>query len=111
MHDVARDSALLKANKTFENLFEITCAHGEAVAAIWLEGETRMHWTFSDAKKKAFAYAARLCSLLPEKGFVAISMDTCKEWFPTFWGLILSGHEALLLDAAMADDLALHLMN
>ena len=111
MHDVARDSALLKANKTFENLFEITCAHGEAVAAIWLEGENRMHWTFSDAKKKAFAYAARLCSLLPEKGFVAISMDTCKEWFPTFWGLILSGHEVLLLDAAMADDLALHLMN
>ena len=110
MHDVARDSALLSRNKTFENLFELTCAHGDVPAAIWLEGEDEKHWTFSDAKKKACAYAAWLHQNLPQGGFVAISMDTCKEWFPTFWGLILSGHNVLLLDAAMGDDLALHLM-
>lgn len=110
MHDVARDSALLSRNKTFENLFELTCAHGDVPAAIWLEGEDEKHWTFSDAKKKAHAYAAWLDQNLPKGGFVAISMDTCKEWFPTFWGLILSGHNVLLLDAAMGDDLAMHLM-
>ncbi len=110
MHDVARDSALLSENKSFENLFEITCAHGDEPAAIWLEGETQRQWTFSEAKQKAFAYAAWLHERLPAGGFVAISMDTCKEWFPTFWGLMLSGHEVLLLDAAMGDELALHLM-
>ncbi len=110
MHDIARDSALLSQNKTFENLFQITCAHGDALAAIWLEGDAERHWTFTDVKNKAYAFAACLHGQLPEGGFVAIAMDTCKEWFPTFWGLILSGHSALLLDAAMGDELAAHLM-
>ncbi|MBE5815608.1 MAG: aminotransferase class I/II-fold pyridoxal phosphate-dependent enzyme [Clostridiales bacterium] len=111
MHDIARDSALLSQNKTLENLFAITCAHGDALAAIWLEGDAEKHWTFAQAGEKACSYAAWLTRHLPEGGFVAISMDTCKEWFPTFWGLILSGHNALLLDASMNDELALHLMN
>ena len=111
MHDIARDSALLSQNKTLENLFAITCAHGDALAAIWLEGEEQKHWTFAQMEQKACAYAAWLHNRLPDGGFVAISMDTCKEWFPTFWGLVLSGHNVLLLDAAMNDDLALHLMN
>lgn len=111
MHDIARDSALLSRNKTMENLFTITCAHGDALAAIWLEGEEEKHWTFSQIGEKACSYAAWLLNRLPRAGYVAISMDTCKEWFPTFWGLILSGHDVLLLDAAMNDELALHLMN
>ena len=110
MHDIARYSALLSEDKTFENLFELTCAHGEAVAALWLEDGREMRWTFDDARKKAYAYGAWLHQNLPRGGFVAISMDTCKEWFPTFWGLMLSGHDVLLLDAAMSDELALHLM-
>ncbi|MBP3648210.1 MAG: acyl--CoA ligase, partial [Clostridia bacterium] len=110
MHDIARDSALLSENKSFENLFEITCAHGDAIAAMWLEEEREMRWTFHDVRQKAYDYAAWLHQNLPEGGFVAISMDTCKEWFPTFWGLMLSGHDVLLLDAAMSDELALHLM-
>ncbi len=110
MHNVERDSALLSQEKTFENLFKITCAHKDTLAAIWLEGEEKKHWTFEDCRKKAEAYAAWLNSRLPAGGFAAVSMDTCKEWFPTFWGLILSGHDVLLLDAAMSDELAEHLL-
>ena len=111
MHDISRDSALLSENKTLENLYQLTCAHGDAVAAIWLEGEEKKQWTFSDYARKTRNYAAFLKERLPQGGYVAISMDTCKEWFPTFWGVILSGHNALLLDAAMQDELAVHLMH
>jgi len=60
MHDISRDSALLSENKTLENLYQLTCAHGDAVAAIWLEGEEKKQWTFSDYARKTRNYAAFL---------------------------------------------------
>lgn len=55
-------------------------------------------------------YAACLSRAFPGEGYIALSVDTCKEWFPLFWGVILSGRNALLIDAACADDTALRLL-
>ena len=54
-------------------------------------------------------YAAYLSTHVKAKpdSYVAIAMDTCKEWFPTFWGIIQAGYNALLVDVNLPDDLFL----
>ena len=37
--------------------------------------------------------------------YVVISMDTCKEWFPVFWGIIQAGYNALLVDVNLSDEM------
>ena len=37
--------------------------------------------------------------------YVVISIDTCKEWFPTFWGIIQAGYNALLVDVNLPDEM------
>ena len=110
LHDVARDSALLSDCKTLETLFTLTCAHGEDAAAIYLEDGVEKKITFDEYRAMADDYAAYLADGLEPGGYVAISMDTCKEWFPTFWGVIRSGHDALLIDAALSDEMVRYLL-
>ena len=52
-------------------------------------------------------YAAYLRSHINAKpdSYVAISMDTCKEWFPTFWGIIQAGYNAVLIDVNLPDEM------
>lgn len=109
--DIVRDSALLSQEKTLQKLFELTCAHGDLTAAMWLEGEKQCSVTYARYRQMTDDYSAYLQQSLPDDGgYVAICMDTCMQWFPTFWGVIRSGHRALLLDASMSDALASHLM-
>ena len=110
LHDVARESALLSDCKTLETLFTLTCAHGEDAAAIYLEDGVEKKITFDEYRAMADDYAAYLADGLEPGGYVAISMDTCKEWFPTFWGVIRSGHDALLIDAALSDEMVRYLL-
>jgi 8-amino-7-oxononanoate synthase/acyl carrier protein len=57
-------------------------------------------------------YAAYLSTHVKAEpdSYVAIAMDTCKEWFPTFWGIIQAGYNALLVDVNLPDDLFLYLI-
>ena len=102
--------ALLEQTKTLETLFRLTCGHGDADAALFLENGEEMRWSYRQYEAMTRRYAAWLRRAFPGEGYVAISVDTCKEWFPLFWGVILSGHNALLIDAACADETALQLL-
>jgi long-subunit acyl-CoA synthetase (AMP-forming) len=53
--------------------------------------------------RRADDYASCLSSLVPEKEWVAVAVDTCHDWPTLFWGVIRSGHNALLLDASASD--------
>ncbi len=102
--------ALLEQSKTLETLFRLTCGHGDADAALFLENGEEKRWSYRQYEAMTRQYAACLRRAFPEEGYIAISVDTCKEWFSLFWGVILSGHNALLIDAACADDTALRLL-
>ena len=94
--------ALLEQSKTLETLFRLTCGHGDADAALFLENGEEKRWSYRQYEAMTRQYAACLRRAFPEEGYIAISVDTCKEWFPLFWGVILSGRNALLIDAACA---------
>lgn len=102
--------ALLEQSKTLETLFRLTCGHGDADAALFLENGEEKRWSYRQYEAMTRQYAACLRRAFPEEGYIAISVDTCKEWFSLFWGVILSGHNALLIDAACADEAALRLL-
>lgn len=104
---VARCDAL-RGEMTFENIFRLTCENPERIAAHWLEGDTEHSLTFGEYQDMTRSYAAYLSKALGSgnKGkFVAIQVDTCKEWFPLFWGLVQAGFNPLLLNAGLSDEM------
>ena len=103
-YDIVRDCALLEKEKTFRNLYDLICAHGDVKAAVWLEGDEEKSLTFNQLKQQADNWSVALSKVFGTEGRVCISLDSCKEWFPLFWGLIRSGHDILALDASMPDD-------
>lgn len=104
IYDVSRDCALLEAEKTFRNLYDLICAHGDVEAAVWLEGDEEKSLIFNQLKQRTDNWSVALSKVFGTEGRVCISLDSCKEWFPLFWGLIRSGHDILALDASMPDD-------
>ena len=109
-YDIVRDCALLEKEKTFRNLYELICAHGDIKAALWLEGDEEKSLTFNELKHITDNWAANLAGIFGTEGRICISLDSCKEWFPLFWGLVRSGHDVLTLDASMPDEKAEQLM-
>ena len=102
--DALSVSARLEADKTLSTLFDIMRDYGEAPASFWLNGEKELSMSFAELCRRADDYASCLAGLLPEKsGWVAISVDTCHNWPLLFWGVIRSGHNALLLDSGASD--------
>ena len=83
--------ALLEQSKTLETLFRLTCGHGDADAALFLENGEEKRWSYRQYEAMTRQYAACLSRAFPGEGYIALSVDTCKEWFPLFWGVILSG--------------------
>ncbi len=98
-------SAKLEADKTLASLFEVLRAYGDTPAARWLRGEEEHSLTYAEMTRRADDYAACLHSLSPEGGWMAVAVDTCVEWPALFWGIVRSGHNALLLDAGAPDDI------
>jgi len=110
-YDVLRDCYILEQNLTFENLYKISSNHNEIKGAVWLEDETEHFLTYKQLAAKTDAYAARLKEFFGTEGRVCISVDTCKEWFPLFWGLIRSGHDIVDIDASLPPEKLTHLMD
>ena len=104
IYDVSRDCALLEAEKTFSNLYDLICAHGETEAAAWLEGDEEKSLTFNQLKRQVDNWSVALAEVFGTEGRVCISLDSCKEWFTLFWGLLRSGHDILTIDASMSED-------
>lgn len=110
-YDILRDCALLDKEKTFRNLYELICAHGDIDAACWLEDGQVRSLTFNQLKQQADDWAALLSKTFGTSGRVCIAVDSCKEWFPLFWGLVRSGHDILTVNAGFPDDRIQHLMD
>ncbi len=105
--DIVARCDTLRTEMTFKKIFELTVENPERLAAHWLEGDKERSWTFGDYEHQTRNYAAYLDKALGEKKgkFVAIQVDTCKEWFPMFWGLVQAGYNPLLLNAGLSEDM------
>ena len=105
-YDVAAHSARLQADKRLETFFSILRDYEDEVAARWLEGEEERSLTYREMTDRADDFAAYLQAQLPEEGqWIALAVDTCPQWPTLYWGILRSGHNALLLDASAPDAL------
>ena len=79
---------------------------------MWLENGAIQSLSYNDYIRMTQNYTAYLRSHIKADpdSYVVISMDTCKEWFPTFWGIIQAGYNALLIDVNLPDDMFLYLI-
>ena len=105
-HDILQKSRLLREDKRLETLFALTCSYEDEAAAIELVDGREQVTTYADYRQMTMNYAAYLRKTIGQEkrgSFVGISMDTCKEWFPTFWGLTQAGYCVLLIDASRDD--------
>ncbi|MCQ2182567.1 MAG: aminotransferase class I/II-fold pyridoxal phosphate-dependent enzyme [Bacteroidales bacterium] len=109
-YDILRDCSLLEKDKSFRNLYSLICAHGDIDAATWLEDGIEKSLTFNELAGLADNCAAFFKEQFGSEGRICISLDSCKDWFPIFWGLARSGHDVLTLDASMPDEKASSLM-
>ena len=111
-HDIVRLSSTLRADMRLKTLYDLICGYGDEEAAVWLENGKEQTLTFSDYARITRNYAAAIhASVGAEPGaYVAISMDTCKEWFPAFWGTIQAGYNAILVDISLSDDMTNYLL-
>ncbi|MFH1880648.1 MAG: class I adenylate-forming enzyme family protein, partial [Bacillota bacterium] len=98
---------MLRANKTLKNLYDLISRYGDTEAACWLEDGAIKTLSYTEYIRMTKNYAAYLSMNIDAEpdSYVVISVDTCKEWFPVFWGIIQAGYNALLVDVNMPDDL------
>ena len=101
--DTLTVTARIAADKTFAALFDTIREHGDAPAAYWLKGEEELSMTYAEMCRRADDFASFLGSLAPDSGWIAIAVDTCRDWPTLFWGVLRSGHNVLLLDSAAPD--------
>ena len=102
-YDALAVSARLQADRSLETLFQILRDYDDILAAQWLKGDQILSLTYREMTRRADDYAAMLRSQTPDGGWIAIAVDTCVEWPGLLWGVLRSGHNALLLDASAAD--------
>ncbi len=110
--DIGAISNALRADMRLQNLFEIICNYGDVEAAVWLENGEEKSYTFNDYARLTRNYAAAIRNQVGAGAgeFIAVSIDTCKEWFPAFWGVIQAGFNALLVDASLSDEMVEYLL-
>ena len=105
--------ARLEKDKSIKNIYGIIVSSGsERVAAQFLQDGETVSWTYTDCDRMARAYAAylRRAFLPAEGGVVAIKIDTCPEWAPVFWGVMMAGFSPLLLNFTLNDEMTAYLL-
>lgn len=111
--DIPGRSDLLRQHMTLENLYNITISDGDLVASRWLDGDQEKALTFSEYNEMVMDFAAYLRKEVGEQNrgrFVAIQMETGYRWFPTFWGVMAAGYQAVLLDATLSDEMTAYML-
>ena len=111
--DISARCETLRQDMTLQNIFNLTVENPERIAAHWLENDQEKSMTFGEYKQRASDFAVYLQKALGKQNkgrFVAIQVDTCKEWFSVFWGLLQAGYNPLLLNATLADDMTEHML-
>ncbi len=113
MKEILLRSKKLQQNMTLENLFSIICSNPDKVAARYMEGNGEKAITYGENMRRSRNHAHHINARLSAEAdgkFIAIQVDTCPQWFSVFWGIIMSGHQALLLDATLSDDMTAYMM-
>ncbi|MBN1776937.1 MAG: aminotransferase class I/II-fold pyridoxal phosphate-dependent enzyme [Clostridiales bacterium] len=98
---------MLRADKTLKNLYDIIARYGDTEAAVWLENGEVKSLSYAEYIRMTKNYAAYLRDNIGAEpdSYIVISLDTCKEWFPVFWGIIQAGYNALLVDVNLSDEM------
>jgi 8-amino-7-oxononanoate synthase/acyl carrier protein len=110
---ILEHSDALRKEMTLSNLFRLTCSYGNIPAALYLEDGKEVSVTFAQYEQQTKDFAAFLIKRYGggnKEKFAAIAMDTCPEWFPVFWGLILAGYNAVLLDFTLSEEKMSHML-
>jgi len=111
--DISARCQALRQDMTLARIYDLTVENPQRVAAHWLEGDTERSATFADYKRQTVNYAAFLRDRLGQANqgrFVAIQVDTCKEWFSMFWAVLQAGYNPLLLNATLSEDMTSHML-
>jgi acyl-CoA synthetase (AMP-forming)/AMP-acid ligase II len=110
--DIAGISRALRADMRLKTIYEIICNYGDTEAAVWLENGKQKTRTFSEYARLTRNFAAALRGMVGADpgAYVGLSMDTCKEWIPTFWGIIQAGYNVILLDMSLSDEMISYLL-
>ncbi len=111
--DISARSQALRQDMSMRTLYDITTSEQDLVAARWLEGDEERSLTFGDYRAQTMACAAYLTDAIGANNrgrYVAIQMETSPQWFPTFWGLMAAGYQAILLDVNLPDDMTAYMM-
>ena len=111
--DISARCEALRQQMTFEKIWELTCENPDRVAAHWLDGDVEKAATYGQLKEKARDYGQYLRDRLGETNrgrFVAIQVDTCREWTAMFWGLLQAGFNPVLLNSALGPDMTEYML-
>ena len=106
--DITARCEALRQDMTLENIYALTNQNPERIAAHYLEGNEEKSLTFAQYDKTVTSWAVFLGQALGEANrgrFVALQLETCKEWYAVFWGLVQAGYNPLLLDANLNDEM------
>ncbi len=106
--DITARCEALRQDKSLRNIYALTNQNPDRVAAHYLENDEEKTITFAQYGRMVGAWAAFLASAAGESKrgrFIAIQLDTCKEWYAVFWALVQAGYNPLLLDAGLNDEM------
>jgi long-subunit acyl-CoA synthetase (AMP-forming)/acyl carrier protein len=100
---------LKSSSKTLRDIYEIaTTLHAKEKAALYFDEDGRKQtYTYERYKSLCYYCAKHLSSLLsgvPAGSLVALKMRNSPNWPLLFWGLEMSGHPTLLIDAKLAHE-------
>ena len=108
---IERRSAALRAEPTLKRIYEILFEDEAALQALYLDAAgAKQSVTWGECRRKALAVARMLNVDNGTGKWIALSLDTCPEWLTLFFGIILSGNNALLLDPNAPDELTDYLL-
>ncbi len=111
MDSVERRSTALKTEPTLKRLYEIIFEDETALQALYLDATgVEQTVTWAQCRSKALAIAKKLNAENGSGQWIALALDTCPEWLTLFFGIILSGNNALLLNPNAPEELTAYLL-
>ncbi|MGI6694687.1 MAG: aminotransferase class I/II-fold pyridoxal phosphate-dependent enzyme [Christensenellales bacterium] len=106
--DITARCQALRKHMTLKNIYALINENPDRVAAHYLEGDEEKTITFRQYDRMVNSWSAYLLRTLGRDRlgkFVALQLDTCKEWYGVFWALVQAGYQPMLVDANLNDDM------
>ena len=106
--DITARCEALRGDMTLKKIYALTNENPSRVAAHYLDGDEEKSITFAQYETMVKSWSAFLSGALGKGNrgkFVAIQLETCKEWYAVFWGLVQAGYNPLLIDANLNDEM------